>query len=274
MTTKIGREPASNCIVEYVPLRMRTDELLGEFSNKLREVFSNTPYNQYLLNPHTKDSLSPQEVFDTGDYVRGKDLDSLDIDNTENAFWLNPEKTLSILSHKLTKPNSFLTVAKDSKIGAILGGTFGYVSDLRDIFYNCEEWNDPYLYSGLDLTPDIGGQKIKRFLSSIEESLDKFQNNIIKLQHNTQFMVWNCVFLAPEARGKGVFYEVMGKLASNIPEHLDTMPLIAEVIKYTKAHKLFAPAKFIETSYSLGKDHPVIIQQTKNFKDIFPSFQT
>lgn len=255
------------CVVEFVPVQKRKESLLREFSEKFREVFANPPYNQFLLNKKTKQGYSPQEVFGTDDYVEIDQLNSFDTRGSDCVFWLDPEKTFQILLSKLKKRDSFLTIIKDSKNNEILGGTLAYLGELNDIFHLYEEWNDPYLYSSLPLDSDESS--IKKFTKAVEDSLDKFENNVIKLTEKTKFMVWNCVFLSPFVRGRGAFYDVMGNLAQNLPQKFDTVPLIAEVIKNTKAEKLFKPAKFVETSYELEENHPVIIQKTKNFKQIF-----
>jgi hypothetical protein len=259
-------------ILEYIPIKQRTEELIRKFSDKFREVFSNPPYGQYLFDPEDNKVTSAQEVFGTEKYVEVEHLDNISLSTKKDlVFCHHPEKTFDIFLEKLTLPDSFLSVLKDPKDKSIKGATCTYVSDLKSAFCDYEEWNNPYLYSKLGIENSDGN--LNEFLIQLRHSFESyFEAEHQKFTAETKVMVWNCVFLSPEARRvPGRFQRLMNAAGEEIPKRIYYLPLLAEMVKNTKSFEIFKVCKLFDTNYALGKDHSVFAQIAKQFIEPFLS---
>lgn len=221
--------------------------LLRTLSDAFREVFANA-FGQYLVDSSGR-NLSPTDFFDL-DYVP---LDSLDTFNRTSGdivenyghleWWHHPEVTYDILSRKLSIEGSLELLFEGSDI---LGFCFGYVAEFESAFRYFEEWENPYLYSGLN----IGGHR------DIDDVILAIKKYIPEFARETRIYVFNAVGLKPSARGKGNVLKLFSLFFARLEGFFEELPVMLETKFASKAYDIFTHAGAVPVLGALNSgDH-------------------
>jgi len=223
-------------------------ELIREFADFYREIFSNEPYNQFLF--HIDDPLSPispQEAFGKPNqkYFSLEELDSLE--PPEGVMrWMDPEKVQDITEKKLLD-DSFITRLASNETGKTVGLVFGRKASLRDIF-ETEEMKNPLLFADYD---------DDSLLADEDQFFDKMKYHFNVCPENIIFYI-SCLAIHPEARGFDSLYTLMNNFFRTLSKEELDLFLFAEIPDEGAAADIDRATMEREVFGILENGHPVV----------------
>lgn len=228
--------------IEFIPVEQRDENLIREFVKKQTEIFANAPYNQYVM--HESDLnrfVSPKELLGTEMYLSFDQLYS----HQHEAGYIycdNLQKAMEINSEKFLLPESTLVIIRSNLTNEILGGVFTYKARLEKAFRNYEEWENPLLYSGINMESNVHDYDKFRTLLQQEIPDYKFENRDV--------LVLNSIFLAPELRN---YYSLIFQLNFCAIEHMpdENIPIILEMIENSTINRMYSPLELKKIDFAL-----------------------
>lgn len=231
--------------IEQIPVNQRNKKLISDFVRKQTEIFANSPYNQYLM--HKSDLncyISPEEIFGTKDYLSFEQLYSHQ-HNDEYIFCDNLHIAERINAEKLAIPDSTFVLIQRTDTGEIMGGAFTYRCKLEKAYKDYEEWENPLLFSGMNLKPAT--RDFELFRNVFQNELQDFDID------NHDVLVMSSIFLTPSLRN---YYSLIFQLLFCVIKHMpnEKIPLVLEMIENSTISRVFGPLNLIKIDFMLDHD--------------------
>lgn len=231
--------------IEQIPVKQRSEKLIYDFVRKQTEIFANSPYNQYLM--HKSDLnryISPEEIFGTKDYLSFEQLYSHQHAD-EYIFCDNLNIAERINAEKLAIPDSTFVLIQRTDTREIMGGAFTYRCRIEKAYKDYEEWENPLLFSGMNLKP--ASRNFELFKSAFQNELPNFDVD------NQEVLVLSSIFLTPLLRN---FYSLIFQLLFCVIKHMpdENIPLVLEMIENSTICRVFGPLNLIKIDFMLDHD--------------------
>ncbi len=256
--------------VETLTSSELNEQILNEFVDFYKFIFSNTFGGQYLVYPSIGKPISPQEVFGTEpkEFVPLEKLYNYDPSTypkhhetqEEAVFWHDPEETKKIFLEKAKKDAHFALI-RNLENNDIAGIMFGHKCTIKDLF-KTEEWENPILYSGVEMPENM--RNFDNFLEKLNKKLQ--ENGYEQLKEDSHVYGWNCIATHPDVRGLEYLMRLTTEFFNTIPqEMIDELLIVGETQFESRAHFLFTSAQGLEItgvlteSDNVKKGDPVII---------------
>lgn len=232
-------------IIEQIPVKQRSEKLVCDFVRKQTEIFANPPYNQYLM--HKSDLnryISPEEIFGTTEYLSFEQLYSHQ-HSDEYIYCDNHNIAEIINAEKLAIPDSTFVLIQHTETREIMGGAFTYKSRLEKAYKDYEEWENPLLFSGMNLK--LPSRDFELFRSVFQNELPYFDLD------NQEVFVLSSIFLAPSLRN---CYSLIFQLISCVIKHMpdENLPLVLEMIENSTICRVFGPLNLKKIDFVLDHD--------------------
>lgn len=179
-------------VMKTISHELIDDRLILCLAKKIFEIFANAPYNMYMVNDcDLRKIISPQEFFSTEDYVRYDRLMS-HTPAGGNRFCENIDITFELLKEKIKRKNSMLSLLRCSETDEIYTALLTYESTVERVFKHLEEWENPFLFSGIH-QPAIF-RNYDRFIAEISQFLG------FQVEDNTPVFVPSIMVSDPSIR--------------------------------------------------------------------------
>jgi hypothetical protein len=228
--------------IEFIPVEQRDENLIREFVKKQTEIFANAPYNQYVMHESNLNRfVSTKELLGTEMY---QSFDQLYSHKHEAGYIYcdDLQTAIEINSEKFSIPQSTLVIIRKTLTNEILGGIFTYKARLEKAFRNYEEWENPLLYSGINIESKVNDYD--QFKTLLQQELPDYNFE------NHDVMILNSVFLSPELRN---YYSLIFQLNLYSLEHMpeEHIPVILEMIENSTINKMFVPLELKKIDFAL-----------------------